>query len=83
MNYDDYNKIALGENIADVQVQLGRPYEVKELSNQKQEYVYIERIPLGQDREIFRRYVLVVENDKVTEKKVKEEETSLVQFIGG
>ncbi len=82
MSYDDYHRIAIGESIADVQVQLGRPYEVKELSSSKQEYIYIERIPLGDAREAFRRYILVVENDKVIEKKVKEEVTNSIQFIG-
>lgn len=82
MNYDDYHRIAIGEAISDVQVQMGRPYEVKELGAHKQEYVYVERIPLGEGREAFRRYILIVEDEKIIEKKVKEEVTSSIQFIG-
>ncbi len=83
MTFDDYNKIALGENISDVQVQLGMPYEVKEQGPNKQEYIYIERIRLGEKREIFRRYILTVDNNKVIDKKVTEEVSSLIQVIGG
>lgn len=81
MNYEDYNRIAIGENISDVQVQQGRPYEVSEVGPHKQEYTYMERIPLGEGREVFRRYILIVENEKVIEKKVKEEVTSPIQFV--
>lgn len=82
MNYDDYHRIAIGEAISDVQVQMGRPYEVKELGAHRQEYIYVERIPLGEGREAFRRYILVVDNEKIIEKKVKEEVTSSIQFTG-
>lgn len=83
MTYDDYHKVAIGQNISDIQVQMGRPYEIKELSLHKQEYIYIERISLGEHREIFRRYIFIVEHDKVINKKVSEEASNPVQFIGG
>lgn len=81
MSYEDYNKIALGQNISDVQVLLGCPYEVKEIAPHQQEYIYVERIPLG-DREAFRRYIFVVDHEKIIEKKIKEEVTSNIQFTG-
>ncbi len=83
MTYDDYNRVAIGEKISDVQVQLGRPYEVQEVSPHKQHYIYLERLQIGDKRELFRRYILTVENDKVIHKEIKEEVTSPIQFIGG
>jgi hypothetical protein len=82
MTYDDYHKIAMGENISDVQVQVGRPYEIKEHSPHRQEYVYIERISLNEHREVFRKYILTVEHDKIIDKKLVEEVSSPVQFLG-
>ena len=82
MTYDGYDQVVMGESIANVQVLVGRPYEIKELSPTKKEYIYIERISIGDDRELFRRYILTVENGKVINKQVKEESTPPVQFFG-
>src|SRR5574338_969773 len=82
MTFDDYHNVTIGQNISDIQVQMGRPYEVKELAPGKQEYVYIERIPLGDTREMFRKYILVVEEGKVINKQLKEETSSPFQFFG-
>ncbi len=83
MTYDDYTRVAVGEKIQDVQIQLGRPYEVEELGPNKQRYIYLERMQIGDKRELFRRYILTVEHDKVIHKEVKDEITSPIQFIGG
>lgn len=83
MTHEDYNRISIGESIADVQVQLGKPYEVIDHGSNKQEYIYLERIPLGDKREIFRRYILTVDHEKVIDKKIKEEVTSMIQVLGG
>ncbi len=80
MSYEDYHRIAIGESIADVQVQLGRPYEVNKVSPHQQQYIYIERIQIGDRRELFRRYILTVEGEKVISKEVKEEATSPLQL---
>src|SRR6516165_7030269 len=72
MNYESYHNIPIGEKISDVQVSVGRPYEVKEVGPHKQEYIYIERLSVGEHRELFRRYILLVEDDKVVDKKMSE-----------
>ena len=82
MSYEDYHRVAIGENISEVQVQVGRPYEIKEHSPHKQEYIYIERLSLNERREIFRKYILTVEHDKVIDKKLVEEVSNPIQFIG-
>lgn len=82
MTYDDYQRVAIGEKIADIQVQMGRPYFITERTPHIQEYVYVERLSLGDHREVFRKYILTVDHDKVVEKKVVEEISSPVQFMG-
>ena len=80
MTYDDYHNVTMGEKISDIQVGMGRPYEVREISPTVQEYIYIERIPIGDARELFRKYILTVENGKVIDKRVKEEKSPTIQF---
>ncbi len=82
MTYETYRDIPLGENIASIQMEVGRPYEVREVAPHTQEYVFVERIFLGDGRELFRRYILTVQNGKVVDKQVKEETTSELQFHG-
>jgi hypothetical protein len=80
MTFEDYHDVAIGQSIADIQVQMGRPYEVTGLSEKQQEYIYIERFSIGEGREFFRKYILIVEDGKVVDKRVKEESSSPVQF---
>lgn len=80
MTYEQYHQVMVGEEISDIQFQSGRPYEVRKLSSSRQEYVYIERIPLGEHREIFRKYILTVQDGKVVEKRIVEESSSPIQY---
>lgn len=82
MTFEDYHDVSIGQSIADIQVQIGRPYEVKGLEEKQQEYIYIERFSLGEGRDFFREYILIVEDGKVVDKRVKEESSSPIQFVG-
>jgi hypothetical protein len=82
MTYENFNEVPIGESIANVQTLVGRPYEVKELSSEQTAYIYIERVPIGDMRELFRRYTLIVEHGKVIDKTVKEESPLPIQFYG-
>jgi hypothetical protein len=82
MNYERYHDVVIGEMISQVKASNGLPYEVKDLGAGVQEYVFIERIPLADSREIFRRYILVVEHSKITKKYIKEEVTSQIMLHG-
>jgi hypothetical protein len=76
-----FQDIALGQDISDVQMQYGRPYEVRALSKDgKQEYIYMERIPLSGSRELFREYTLIISHNKVVEKKVREMASPAFEF---
>lgn len=78
MNYERYHDVTIGEMIAQIEFSAGKPYEIIEEAPGKQEYVFIERIPLADGRELFRRYVLVVEHSKVVKKYIKEEVSSVI-----
>jgi hypothetical protein len=80
MSYATYQNVPIGQSIADLQVQAGKPYEVLTLADGMQEYVYIERVPLGEERSLFRRYIFVVDDDKVVQKKIMEERSSSLRF---
>lgn len=80
MSYSTYQGVPIGQSIAELQVHMGKPYEVKTLPDGKEEYIYIERIPLGENRTLFRRYIFVVEGDRIIEKKTTEERTSAIHF---
>ena len=77
MTYNDFQSIQLGENISMVQVAEGRPYQINQLDSGNEEYVYIERIDIGADRELFREYIFVVTKEgKLIEKKIRESASS-------
>jgi hypothetical protein len=80
MSYGTYQNVPLGQSVAELQVQVGKPYEVITRSDGTQEYVYIERISLGEDRSLFRRYIFVVENDQIIQKKSSEERSNSLHF---
>lgn len=82
MTQESFSEVTIGEKISNIQTIAGRPYEIKEISQHKQEYVYIERISIGDDRELFRRYILTVEHGVVVDKRVKEESTPAIQLYG-
>jgi hypothetical protein len=82
MNYERYQGVSIGENIVQIELSTGRPYEIKDIGSSQQEYVFIERIPLADGREMFRRYVLVVEHSRVIKKYISEEVTSVLMLHG-
>ena len=80
MNFDRYHDVVIGEHISQIELSVGKPYEVHETSSNQKEYVFIERIPLADGRELFRKYILVVEHDKVVKKCIKEEVASAIML---
>lgn len=73
MTMSDFQSIPLGENIATLQVREGRPYQVNDVGDGTEEYVYMERVDIGAGRELFREYVFVVSKDNaIVEKKIRE-----------
>ena len=79
MNYQTFQEVYMGQNIADVQFMVGRPYEVNDLGDHRQEYIYIERLPMPEGRELFRKFTLVVEHDKVVGKQMHTDHNNPLQ----
>lgn len=81
MTYSDFQAVSLGENIAVLQVKEGRPYQINDLGNGNEEYVYIERLDIGGGRELFREYIFIVSKEnRIIEKKVRESSSPSVRF---
>ena len=81
MSYSDYQSVEIGTPVASLQVHQGQPYQVNDQENGLQEYVYVERIPLGGNREHFREYsFLVDENNLVVGKRVQDEFSPVVDI---
>lgn len=68
----DFELIPIGEKSELIEQKLGAPYEIKEVGGKK-EYIYIERIPIGGDRLLFRRYIFIVGDGKLIDKKIEEQ----------
>ncbi len=83
MTENSYKEVTIGEKISHLQPLVGMPYEIKKLSENKQHYIYIERISIGDNRELFRKYILVVENGIVIDKYVIEETSPPIQLDFG
>ena len=80
MTYGTFQQVGIGENIFDIQGRAGRPYQIKDLGNAKQEYIYIERLPITGSTDIFREYVLIVIDGKIIDKRIRESKTNPVHF---
>lgn len=76
-----FNQVASGVNISDVECIYGEPYEVRILSNGRQEYVYIQRIDLGRSAVEQLEFVFVVDQGTVVGKDCRRHSTSSIQFF--
>lgn len=68
MTRQDFDNITLGSSYSQVEQQVGKPYSVKKLSDGSYEYLYIERIRMGEQVVEQNRYTIVVQNGQVISK---------------
>jgi hypothetical protein len=80
MTLRDYEDITPGQETKTLEGRFGSPYEIRELSGDKKEYVYIERVPLSSRTTLFRIYVFTISGDKVIGKKMSESRTPPLEF---
>jgi hypothetical protein len=80
MTYNSYQNISVGDSIFDVESLVGKPYEIRNIGDAKQEYVYIERIPTSDSPGLFREYILIVIDGNVIEKRTHETQPSPIQL---
>ena len=80
MTHERYYTVSQGDDIAQIQAEVGRPYEVRATTDNTEEYVYIERIPLGKNAMLFREYVFIVADGKVMCKEIREKQKKGFHF---
>lgn len=76
----DFDAVPVGENTTSLLSRLGTPYQIREVNAHSQEYVYIERVSLSSEKELYRFYIFVVEDGNVVSKKVEEATGSSFHF---
>ena len=81
ISYHDYQSVEIGTPVSALQINQGQPYQINDLENGLQEYIYIERMPLAGSREHFRQYSFFVdENNLVVGKRVDDEYSPIVDI---
>ena len=73
MTHNDFYAIELGEPAQEVVNKYGEPYSIKKKNDGSQEYLYIERIPAGDDTAEQNNYTIVMKNGQVVSKRFKYE----------
>ena len=80
MNYNNYREVSMGQNISEVVVRYGAPYEVRKLPSGLEEYVYIEHVTTGAKSSAMREYIIVVADGRVIDKKSNETQAPSLRF---
>lgn len=73
MTHPGFNDIELGTPIDHVIRNYGEPYSIKTNKNGSKDYLYLERIPVGEQIVEENRYILVVKNGQVVSKRFNQE----------
>lgn len=81
MRQKEFNCVYIGEHEKELFEMAGAPSEVKELQAGLKEITYVERIRIGNAREIFRQYIFILSPDgRVVNKRVEDIASSAVQI---
>ncbi|NGX55859.1 MAG: hypothetical protein K1060chlam5_00090 [Candidatus Anoxychlamydiales bacterium] len=67
---DDFSMITIGMSKDELIQQMGKPFSIKKLGDNQEEYIYIERITANKRTIIERKYLFILQNDQVTSKKI-------------
>lgn len=76
-----FEGVGKGAPIQTIENVYGSPYEIRQLDNGNQEYVYIQRINLGRSATDQSEYVFIVNQGHVVDKKCNRSSTSNFQFF--
>jgi len=81
MRQKEFNRVYLGEHEKELVEMVGQPQEVKQLQAGLREITYIERVRIGNARELFKKYIFILSKDgRVINKRVEEVSTPSIQF---
>ena len=70
MTYDRFDDLPIGMHVQDLQKKAGKPYSIKNLGNNEQEFEYLERLTMGDRVVEERHYLFIIRNGKVVSKHV-------------
>ncbi|MBI2811924.1 MAG: hypothetical protein HYX67_14000 [Candidatus Melainabacteria bacterium] len=73
MTFNEYDNVKIGDEIVNVQSEVGKPYAIHNKAEGTQEYEYVERINNGNNLVAENHYFLIVEKGKVIGKYVNRE----------
>lgn len=73
MTREDFYTIELGTPSQNVITNYGEPYSIRNRKDGTQEYLYIERLPVGEETAEQNNYIIVVKNGQVVSKLTKQE----------
>ncbi len=80
MNRDLYNDVVIGTSVEDLKQLCGRPIEVKH-QGVEDEYIYVERITMGNCRVVENYYSFFIQDHKVVRKSIKTQKPPTFNLI--
>jgi hypothetical protein len=81
MRAEEFNAVYVGEHERELHELVGPPQEVEFLQAGMKQFTYVERVRIGNGREIFRQYILLLSSDgRVLNKRVNEISPPAVRF---
>jgi hypothetical protein len=80
MNMELFNDVAIGTSVSDLKKQCGDPIDIEHHSNED-EYIYVERLTLGNCRVVENYYSFFVKDDKVVRKSIRTQKPPAFNLI--
>lgn len=76
-----FDQVAIGSSISEVEAIYGQPFEIRQLPNGLQAYVYLQRINLGKSGAEQIEFVFLVNQGVIASKECKSHGISSLQFF--
>lgn len=80
MNMELFNDISIGTTVSELKNQCGSPLEIKN-HGQEDEYIYVERLALGNCRVVENYYSFFIQDDKVVRKSIRTQKPPAFNLI--
>ena len=80
MNLDSFNDVAIGTSVEDLKAQCGSPIEIKHHQTED-EYIYIERLAMGNCRVAENYFCFFIQDDKVVRKTIRTQKPPAFNLI--
>jgi hypothetical protein len=81
MTHETFGSIGTGDSFTEVEKKAGEPFSVKNKKDGSVEYLYIERVWMGDELVYLNRYYVVVKNGMVVSKRFKQQKQPAYNLI--